>query len=277
MKLINQIPGSKYAESGKIDFARFFLFLILGYVLSALAGVGYGLLSNLNPWIYLNFILLGIAVLVVILAASLFRMAGKLRNRYVAMILAAFFGFVCIYNAWSAIYAFGDQSVFGGMYFQHSFSELTQQVSSRVLSIGKFGRNGAGLGTTITSLIYVIEFLILTVIPAWYLVKDPTYYCEDCDKPMTETEFFFGIPEEQVASVESGVKSGKLKELFALTAYPEKKLELDLKYIHCTSNECPECSTLVYSADLGTAKMEKEDTSFKKSESLMKNVFGSRD
>ncbi|MNJ88920.1 hypothetical protein D3C87_64790 [compost metagenome] len=276
MKLINQIPGSKYAESGKIDFARFFLFLILGYVLSGLAGVGYGLLSDLNPWIYLNFILLGIAVLVVAFSASLFKMAGKLRNRYVAMILAIFFGFVCIYNAWSAIYAVGDQSVFGGMYFQHSISELTQQVSSRVLSIGKFGRNGAGLGTTLTSLIYVIEFLVILVIPAWYLVKNPTYYCEDCDKPMNETEFYFGVPAEELKTIESGVKSGKLKELFTLTAYPEKKLDLKLKYIHCTSNECPECSTIVYSADLGIAKVEKEDTSFKKEESLMKNVFGSK-
>lgn len=277
MKLNNQIPGSNYTESGKLDLGRFFLFLLLGYVISALTGIGYGLLSDLNPWIYLNFILLGIAVFAVVFATSLFKMAGKLRNRYVAMILAAFFGFICIYNAWSAIYAYGDQSVFGGMYFQHSLSELTQQVSSRVLSIGKFGRNGAGLGTTITSIIYIIEFLVLTVIPAWFLVKDPTYYCEDCNKPMKETEYYFGLPTDESTSIEAGVKNGKLKELFALTAYEEKKLDLRLKYIHCTSNECPECGTLVYSADKGNAKMEKEDSAFKKEESWIKNVFGRKD
>ena len=276
MKLINQIPGTNYTESGKIDIARFFLFLVIGYLISGLIGIGYGLLSDLNPWIYLNFILLGITGIVVVFAASLFRMAGKLRNRYVAMLLAAFFGFVCIYNAWSAIYAAGDESVFGGLYFQHSLSELTRQVSERVLSIGKFGRDGAGLGTTMTSIIYIIEFLILTIVPAWYIVKDPTYYCEDCDKPMNETEYFFGLTEEQSKSMEPGVKSGKLKELFELKSYEEKKLDLSLKYIQCTSNECPECGTLVYSADLGGAKMEKEDTTFKKQESWVKNVFGTR-
>jgi hypothetical protein len=277
MKLINQIPGTPYNESGKIDIARFFLFLVLGYVLSALTGVGYGLLSNLNPWIYLNFILLGVTGIAIVLIVSLFRWAGKLRNRYVSMLLAVFFGFICIYNAWSAIYAFGDESVFGGMYFQHSISDLAYVVSTRVLSIGKFGRDGAGLGTTVTSIIYIIEFLVLTVVPAWFLVKDPTYYCEDCDKPMTETESYFGLTEEQVGSIESGVKSGKLKELFALTTYEDKKLDSGLRYIYCTSHQCPECSTLVYSAELGSAKREKEDTVFEKQQSLVTNIFGSRD
>jgi hypothetical protein len=72
-------------------------------------------------------------------------------------------------------------------------------------------------------------------------------------------------------------ESGKLKELFALTSYEEKKLDPGLKYIYCTSHQCPECSTLVYSAELGSAEQEKEDTAFKKQEALVTNIFGSRD
>lgn len=276
MNLNHQTPGTKYTESGKLDFLRLLLFLVIGYILSALIGIGYGLLSDLNPFIYLNFILLGISAFAVIFAAGLFRVSGKLRNRYLLVILVVFFGFVCIYNAWSAIYAGPDQSVFGGLYFQRSFSEIIQLVSLRELNIGKFGRDGDDLGTQITSIIYIIEFLILTVAPAIFLGKNPSYYCEDCDKPMTDKELYFGLTAEQSEAIQSEVKSGKLKGLFELTAYENKKLSLSLKYIHCSSHECPDCNKLVYSADFGIAKVEKENVSFKKQESLAVNLFGSR-
>jgi hypothetical protein len=273
MIINNHLTGSKYKESGKIDIPRFFLFLVIGYIISSLVGIGYGLLSELNPFIYLNFILLGIAVLGVVLAASLFKMAGKLRNRYVAILLAIFFGFVCIYNAWSAIYA---QSAFSGMIFQLPFSGLAQVISMRELSIGKIGRNGAGLGEGITSIIYLVEMLIMVVVPAIFVGRNPSYYCEECDKPMDENEFHFGLTNEEVPAVESNVKQGKLKVLFELTTYAEKELNLSLNYIQCTSHECPECHKLVYSADSGSAKMEKDKTSFKKKESLASNLYGSR-
>ena len=275
MHLNNEVPGSKYTESGKLVLLPFLLFLVIGYLLSALLGVGYGLLSDLNPFIYLNFILLGVSVLIVVFAINLFKTVGKLRNRYVSMLLAAFFGFVCIYNAWSAIYAGSGQSVFGGLYFQHSFSELTEIVSLRNLSIGRLGRNGDGLGSEITSLIYAVEFLILVIAPAWFAVKDPSYYCEDCDKAMQESEHYFGFTDEQSEAIQTQVKAGKLKELHSFTSYPDKSLNLSLKYIHYTDHQCPECNKLVYSAVLGTAKMDKENTEFKKQHPLAVTLFGS--
>jgi hypothetical protein len=99
MIINNQLLGTKYTESGKLDILRFFLFLIIGYLISGLTGIGYGLLSELNPFIYLNFILLLISGALVVIAVSLFRIAGKLRNRFVAIILALFFGPAHTYNA----------------------------------------------------------------------------------------------------------------------------------------------------------------------------------
>jgi hypothetical protein len=274
MIINNQLPGSKYTESGKIDILRFILFLVIGYLISSLAGIGYGLLSDLNPIIYLNFILLGIALFAVILAVTLFRMSGKLRNRYVAIVLSLFFGVVCIYNAWTAVYTGPGESVFDGIYFNRSIPVLIELISFRSLNIGHFGTDGAGLGTGITSVIYAVELLILVLVPAIYIGKDPSYYCEECAQSMKETEHFFGFNPDESPTLQSDVKAGKLKNLFEHTAYAQKELKMGLKYIHCTINECPECQQLVYSADLGNPDMEKNKMAFKKEASLAVNLFG---
>lgn len=278
MIINNHLPGSKYKESGKVAILPFLGFLVLGYLISSLVGIGYGLLSDLNPIIYLNFILLLIAACGVILSAYLFKIVGKLRNRYMAILLAVFYGFVCIYNAWSAIYTPPGQSVFGGMIFQYPVPDLIQLISFRDLSISRLGRGGTGLGTTITSLIYVIEFLVIILLPAIFTGKNPTYYCEECGKSMNETAdaFYYGLNQEQSPNLVSDVKSGKLKDMLELVTYPEKKLSMNLSYIRSTIHECPECKKLVYSADLGDAKLEKGKTTFHKLESLASNLYGSR-
>ncbi len=278
MIINNQLPGSKYKESGKVNVLYFLLFLIIGYLISSLVGIGYGLLSDLNPIIYLNFILLIVAAGGVILSVILFKIAGKLRNRYIAVLLAIFYGFVCMYNAWSAIYTPSGQSVFGGMIFRYPVSEIVQLVSLRDLNISRLGRGGAGLGTTITSLIYLVEFLVVILFPAIFIGKDPSYYCEECDKSMNETAdaFYYGFNPEQLPNLVSDVKKGKLKEMIDLVTYPEKKLSMNLKYIRSTIHECPDCKKLIYSATLGEAKMAKDKTEFKKETSLAVNLYGSR-
>lgn len=276
MEYLIQKPGSDYTESGKFDAIRLILFTVIGYFVIGAIGVGYGLLTDLNPIIYLNLVILAISVFVLIFVIKLFTTFAKLRNRYISMCLGLFFGFVFTYNAWSAIYTFQGQSVFGGLFFQHSFSDLINLISMRNLSIGKLGRNGAGLGEELTSLIYVVEFLILTIIPAFMLVKDPSYYCEECDKEMSGEENYFPLDSENTTSIQSDLKQGKLQALFQLTALTEKQLKPNTDYIHLHSHTCPECNKLVFSATKGTAKMEKKESSFKKEQTLQQNIYGSK-
>lgn len=276
MEIFNQTPGSKYTESGKFDLVRLLICSVIGYFVVGALGVGYGLLTDINPIIYLNLLILVVAVFLLVFIIKMFTGLAKLRNRYIAMCLGLVYGIIFTYNAWSAIYASYGQSVFGGLFFQNSFSDLTNAITMRNLSIGKLGRNGAGLGEEITSLIYIIEFLILACAPVYMLVKDPNYYCEECDKEMESEEKYFQLTPENTASIQSDLEVGKLKSLFELEPLIEKQLRPEKSYIELNFHTCPACSKLVYSAAIGTGKMNKEDGSFKKNEKLQSNLFGIR-
>lgn len=182
--------GSKYLPSGKFNFIALLITLTLGVVIASLLGVAYAAISEFNPFIYLNFLVLiglffGLSVL--IRSACNF---GKSRNKWINLVVGLLICLFAYYAHWCYyLVKHTDLTFFTAFFNPYLTVDFVKTFADeRVISIGKSSRSIFNISGAFLIVFYVIEFLAF-ILPAFLNIK-PMYYNEKDDKPYDFDEFY---------------------------------------------------------------------------------------
>jgi hypothetical protein len=251
------LAGTKYVSSGKFKAGRSLLLLLIGMALALLVGVLYGLITSINPIIYLNFLVLGGAVLGLVAIVALSKTLSGSRNTLVNILS----GIIICYTAWHAHWCFifssdSEQGFFdlfmrpgGVMGFVLRYTEAHQ------LSVGRFGSSGLPISGAGLTLLYFIEFIIFMV-PV-YFAAQTDYYCEESNQNYKEYTTYIENAQEfhtRLAATSAGHygflgEMNKVNGMYAFSSNPEDKPEIIKIAFHycegCAQNSIIDISTQV--------------------------------
>ncbi|MBN9295337.1 MAG: hypothetical protein J0G96_15270 [Flavobacteriia bacterium] len=270
--------GTNYSFSGKFEFPRLLIGTLIGIAVAIGLGALYGFLSDLNPIIYLNILI--IAVIAACIAGSIKIVSefGKNRNVTVNIIIGLLFGIVAWYSGWCFYLA-----KYFGINF---FSALFQPVSSidfiilfskfQSISIGRFGRSSGSLQLSgiVLQLFYLVEFAIF-LIPV-FIVKKPSYYNEELNRFYKEDQRFAIVTDEFLNKFNEALP-GQYKFLNELTFYKKIKdlpamggapaIELEFNHLDGVNDHG------ILTLKKGTVKIDKKNVDLQKTKVLVKDVY----
>lgn len=231
---------SYYQESGKVNVGLTSIWFIVGAALIGCIAYGYAFITELNPFIYLNFIATLVYVVLVGVVIGLVRNLGRIRNFVVFVfvsVILALWGLIVVWICYISI-LFDMALIFAVEHFWVSIEVLSDQS----YSIGRALRSSSiELSGTVLISLWIIEALILVVGPVAMLVvngKSDSVYCESCDKWAEEEKVFLKRSETELTkeSVEEIVRNGRLNELFDLPNTTGKSgMYYEVKITSCES------------------------------------------
>ncbi len=171
--------GETYVASGKFEFSKVFTSAFVGVVVACVLGVVYAFISELNPFIYLNvLVLIGLvyAMSFIIQKVALY---GKSRNIMVNIIVGLVVCFFAWYAHWCFYFAkYGEMNYFSVFFHPvEAFEYLGFFAENRVISVGKAGRSSnTDVSGIVLQICYVIEFGAFM----WAAIanRKPAYYSE---------------------------------------------------------------------------------------------------
>lgn len=183
--------GTKYTTSGKFEFSKVIVATLIGIVVAALIGILYAFISEINPFIYLNVIVLAVIYFLLWELVKKISKTGKSRNMIVNISVGLILGIVAIYSAWCYYVAKNTNLDF--------FTALMQPASvidfvsffaeNQVFSIGKVTSSSRiDVSGVFVYLSYGIELLAFLA-PA-IAGRKPMYYNEELKLFYDETEYF---------------------------------------------------------------------------------------
>ena len=276
-------PGTTYIESGKFDLKRTLIFTLLGCIASYFIGYFYAWVTTINPFIYLNFLVLLIAFFLLVMVLSMVKTSGRSRNRAVDIITNTAICFFAWYVHWCFIYA-----DFSGQGVLKSITEMSNVISfvfdypyNHTLSIGRFGGSGAPISGSLLMVLYFIE-LIVFLAAAYMSVKANNYYCENCKTTYEERTGFTENIEftNNTSLAEKGnfvflSDASIVKDINQLQADPNQSPQIfKLEFHYC--DKCKENSIMNFSSAVlklnnkGQRETEKE-------KKLIKNTYIDRE
>ncbi|MFN8287300.1 MAG: hypothetical protein U0V74_11125 [Chitinophagales bacterium] len=239
-------PGHAYEASGKFDLPKVIIYTLIGSAFSIGLGLLYGLITEIDPLIYLNLlVLLGTAALLAGITV-LVRQGSHSRNTGVNLLVC----FILCFTAWYAQWVY----YFNMQYEDGILSSLAQPghvlrfafdyADGRTISIGRFGSSGLPLSGGALQIIYLIEFCVF-MMPIYFAYKVKDFYCEACSVFYSELVGYVDSNEEfgRCVSMASGgdyrfFEKVKIKKgLEALETDPAQKqtvYKLDYRF-------CPKC------------------------------------
>ncbi len=188
--------GEKYNPSGKFDIARTAIGLVAGILGAMVIGYVYGIITDVDPLIYLNLLVLVGTVIVLVAFTGFIRHFGSSRNRIVNIIVAA----VLCYAAWYAQWVYfivgfnldagAIANIFIGLVNPVNVINIPLRYSEiRTISIGHFGSGGAPITGTGLLVIYFIEFIAF-MSPVYFASVAKEYYCESCNNFYAKAELW---------------------------------------------------------------------------------------
>jgi hypothetical protein len=222
--------GEKYVRSNKFKASSWIIALAAAFFASIGIGRLYAIITLINPIIYLNFLVLVGAVLLLMVVIMLVKSFGKSRNRTVDIVTCL----VVCSTAWLAHWAH-IESADSSEGFWSAFADIPRLLGfpilfagSRNLSVGRFGSRGVGIDPAILTLCYIIEFVAFMA-PAYLSLKSKDYYCEDCDNSYQSVTCY--LAEDEVLHQHSDqMKTGDLVFLEGRSLYRNlDQLPLDPK------------------------------------------------
>ncbi len=273
--------GSNYQASGKVDSGKFVIFLLIAVALNGLLGILFGVISHYNPLIYINFLVLFGIMFASIFVSSFCLSAAKSRNPMANMVFLLICAIYLLYNSWAATLAanYSGLEYTAGLLFQVSIDDITEFISLRQISIGKFGRDGAVLEGSILAIIYLIEAGIIIIWPTYIGFTSRGYYCENCDTELNEQGFY--VPAESLLDLDNQKKSGRFDNLSSIPPVLESELanyttKRSLAMIN--HHSCPSCDLEIIDLTLGKIKIDKDnDSEFKEQETIVKGLIARTD
>lgn len=262
--------GDTYKSSGKVKWERFIPAMLLGSLVSAFIGMGYGYLANVNPFIYMNFLILFVAVILILFLINILVGVSSSRNRFANFMGGLIMGFMGITGAWYILIP----SVSWSDLFNFSliFDFASTYAENNSFSVSKFGRGGIELNGLLLILIYIIEFLAFLA-PAVIVLTKVDIYCEECDNITESTESYAAYSKEvkdQMVRVKDGGYNVALNEMEIIPAlsFPQGTAVFKIE-----DHTCPNCKLfrVLNIAEGVVKKDDKGEQEFKKKETLIRN------
>jgi hypothetical protein len=278
----NMLAGQKYKASQKLKWQPLIISLSIGLVIAIGIGWLYGVISSINPIIYLNILLLFGAVFLLVLVSFGISASSKSRNNTVNLFAI---GLICI-SAWLSHWAYvlSNQSIENrysnkeAKGFWHYLSSPLETISSigdyashknmAISSLRTAGSGGLELSPDILVILYFVEFLIF-MLPAYYASRQKSYYCEGCNTPFLERQGYL-VEKNVFSDKQTLMKKGNFSFVENLTVYQQlDTIPLDPKLkpeiVHLSMHSCSSCNNAIVNAKLTKLKYNddnKRETSF---------------
>ena len=266
--------GQIYQQSGKINFVKYLLALIVSLGLSCLLGVGFGLLSHINPLVYFNVLLLiGVFFLTMFIFGITMAMAAS-RNKIATIVFGGISASFLLYNAWVGTISAEISTVglWDGFSFGVSFENIMYFASHQQMSIGRFGSSGADFGEGVMLVIYLIEAIIILLGPVYMLTSTKDYYCEPCRNTFESCETYFINDNVMLSRIDSGDIT-ELSESKQLSDTQISTVPVGSKLIKIDGHQCEKCKSTIIDMELGITSLYKESFSFNKKETLTSGLY----
>lgn len=179
-------PGEKYIGSNKFNTTYWSITLLIAFFVSIGIGRLYALISLVNPIIYLNFLALAGAVILLAIVTVGIRSLGKSRNRTLNITSSVFIGTIAWLAHWAHIDNMDTHKGFWKSManFPHVLGFMVDFAGNRNIGVGRLGSNPVGIDPAILFICYLIETAAFFA-PVYFTVKAKEYYCEDCDQGYT--------------------------------------------------------------------------------------------
>lgn len=176
-------PGQAYEPSGKIITSK----AIGGTIVSSMVAIGigllYGLITEVDPLIYLNILVLIAAVVGVAAVATLTKKWAHSRNKTADTIITMVICFFAWYAQWVYYYNLQySDGIFASLAHPgYVLRFVVDYANNHTMSIGRFGSDGLPLSGGILFMVYLVELAVFFV-PVYFVLKEKDYYCENCER-----------------------------------------------------------------------------------------------
>ncbi len=182
-------PGQAYQSSGKYNLTKVIIYTLIGSALATGLGLLYGLITEVDPFIYLNMLVLFGTILLLGAITVLIRQGSHSRNVGVNFLVCVILCFVAWYAQWAYYY---------NLQYEHGiFASLGQPgrvlgyaanyANNHSITVGRFGHGGLPFSGGVLQLMYVVEFFAF-MLPLYFALKVKDYYCEQCSTFYSEVQ-----------------------------------------------------------------------------------------
>jgi hypothetical protein len=268
--------------------------LCIGLLVAIGVGRLYAIISQINPIIYLNFLILGgVFFLLTLVIASILGFA-KSRNRLVNIIIVIL---ICS-TAWLAHWAhiFQNKSSkhnysneiktesFWNVFFSPlqvigKISDFANNRNLNISSLRTYNSGGMGISPAILTLLYLVEFLVFLA-PVVIVGKQKSYHCEDCDAALTEKQGYM-IEPDIFSNKDAFMAKGDFtflepfymhKNLDEIPLDPKDKPAIAIVRMH----SCPSCANSIINVKTTSLKYDdkkKRETSLLNSNYIIEDTY----
>ena len=173
--------GETYVPSGKFEFPKVTIATLVGIVATSILGVIYAVISEFNPFIYLQFLVLaGLFIALSFIIQKILRFA-KSRNVVVNLIV----GLIICFFAWYAHWCFYctqyvyDMNFFAAFFNPvETFQFIKDFSEARSITISRTGRSsGSDISGIFLQICYLIEFVVFMA--SSIVNRKPNYFSEE--------------------------------------------------------------------------------------------------
>lgn len=191
------IPGTYYQTSGKFKTKPLVYSTLSGMLIAIFIGWLYYILSRINPFIYVNFILLTLAMFACTGIFGIVTMLSESRNKRINVLLPV----LLCYLAWSLQWAFFNlhwhygYSFWGGVFNPLTTLKIISTRGDKIdMDIANYVRDRFPFGGGFQYLLYLAELGVFMFAAKW-ITSSKDYYCEDCKQYYTLQEAHILEPE----------------------------------------------------------------------------------
>jgi hypothetical protein len=266
--------GQLYEQSGKVNIIKYLIALVISLGLSGLLGIGYGFLSHLNPFIYLNIVLLIGVFFLSMLALGITTSMAASRNKIATVIFGVISSVFLLYNAWIGTVSSETSHIglWDGFTFGVSFDYLMYYASHQQMSIGRLGRSGSDFGEGMMMVLYVVEAVVIIGAPVYMLTSTKDYYCEPCGNAFDSDEKYFINDGVVLSKIESGNLTG-LSDSTQVMDTQFSTIPVGSKLLKVDAHQCEKCKSAIVDVELGITSINKESYSFDKKEVITSGLY----
>jgi hypothetical protein len=176
------LAGEKYVPTNKFNFLYWSLAMVFGFFITIGVGRLYAIISFINPIIYLNFLVLGGTVIVMVAIITGINSIGQSRNKRLNNITSFIICATTWLAQWAHLQAASSDQGFWARFFNISgvidFA-LTFGDHREKMRISRMGSGGFDLDPGMLFFCYLAEFIAFMA-PIYLMAKTKSYYCEDC-------------------------------------------------------------------------------------------------
>lgn len=249
--------SKKYEHSGKVDWSKAGIWFLAGLIGSGIVGAIYGVLSDINPLIYLHILLLFGVVFAMVFVLDFVINKGHIRNRLVAVGMALIFGIFAWYCGWCSFFSYQTGISFFSFLPDVSFTIDTISYYSENVDM-TVGRRGSQIPVgSIMPAMYLIE-LVAFLAPIYLIAKRKYYYCEGCKENMSQSTIYTADIDAVTQNMDS-LRSGNALFVKDLTPISDPSLLNDIyKAYQFDFHHCEKCQSVVYNLKNISLKKDKK-------------------